>query len=100
MTRRKGELQRLRAQIAAAAKRRGVEHTAKARQAARVFRVVRAEVQAADLAPTVHELQAAGITSLRGIAAALNERGIPTASGRGTWQAVQVSRVLARLVAA
>jgi hypothetical protein len=25
------------------------------------------------------------------------ERGIPTASARGTWQAVQVSRVLARL---
>jgi hypothetical protein len=30
-------------------------------------------------------------------AAALTERGIPTASGRGTWQAVQVSRVLARI---
>jgi hypothetical protein len=39
----------------------------------------------------------AGVTSLAGIAAALNERGIPTASGQGTWQAVQVSRVLARL---
>jgi hypothetical protein len=33
------------------------------------------------------------------IAAALYDRGIPTASGRGTWQAVQVSRVLARLAA-
>jgi ABC-type hemin transport system ATPase subunit len=39
-------------------------------------------------------------TSLRAIAAALNERGIPTASGTGEWQAVQVSRVLARLPAA
>jgi hypothetical protein len=28
--------------------------------------------------------------SLAGTAAALNERGIPPASGRGTWQAVQV----------
>jgi hypothetical protein len=33
------------------------------------------------------------------IAAALYDRGIPTASGRGTWQAVQASRVLARLAA-
>jgi hypothetical protein len=40
-------------------------------------------------------LQAAGVTSLAGIAAALNERRIPTASGRGTWQSVQVSRALA-----
>jgi hypothetical protein len=29
-----------------------------------------------------------------GIAAQLNERGIPTSSGQETWQAVQVSRVL------
>jgi hypothetical protein len=27
----------------------------------------------------------------------LNKQGIPTASGRGAWQAVQVRRVLARL---
>jgi hypothetical protein len=33
----------------------------------------------------------AGVTSLAGIATVLNERGIPTASGRATWQAVQVS---------
>jgi hypothetical protein len=52
-----------------------------------------------DIAPTIAELQAAGVTSLRGIAAALNERGIPTASGTGEWQAVQVRRVLARLPA-
>lgn len=43
------------------------------------------------LAPVIAELQAAGITSLRGIwATALNARGIPTASGRGDWQAVEV----------
>jgi hypothetical protein len=42
-------------------------------------------------------LQAAGTSSLRGIAAELNNRGIPTATGTGTWQAAQVSRVLARL---
>jgi hypothetical protein len=49
------------------------------------------------IASTVKSLQAAGVTSLAGIATALNERGIPTARGQGTWQAVQVSRVLARL---
>jgi DNA invertase Pin-like site-specific DNA recombinase len=57
----------------------------------------RAAARAADYAPTIRELQAVGATSLRAIAAALNERGIPTPSGQGTWQAVQVQRVLARL---
>jgi hypothetical protein len=52
------------------------------------------------VAATVKSLQAAGTTSLAGIAAALNERGISTASGRGTWQAVQMSRVPARIGAA
>jgi hypothetical protein len=35
----------------------------------------------ADLAPIVAELRAAGITSLNGIAAAPDERGIPTPAG-------------------
>jgi Recombinase len=56
----------------------------------------RAKTRAADLAPTVAELRAAGATSLRAIAAGLNERGIPTARGTGTWSATQVMRVLAR----
>jgi len=50
-----------------------------------------------DLAAIVAELQAAGATSLRAIAAPLNERGTPTATGVGKWRAVQVWRVLARL---
>ena len=48
-------------------------------------------------APTIQKLQASGVTTLQAIAAELNKQGIPTASGRGEWQAVQVSRVLARL---
>jgi DNA invertase Pin-like site-specific DNA recombinase len=48
----------------------------------------------ADVAPVIRELKATG-TSLRGIAAALAERGIPTPQG-GRWSAVQISRVLAR----
>ena len=43
------------------------------------------------------ELQASGATSLRAIAAGLNERGIPTARGDGEWSATQVMRVLERL---
>jgi hypothetical protein len=46
--------------------------------------------------PVITELQTAGATSLRAIAAALNERGIPTARGAGTWSATQIMRVLAR----
>jgi hypothetical protein len=38
-----------------------------------------------------------GITSLKGIAKALSERGVPTPWGGHQWQAVQVSRVLVRL---
>jgi hypothetical protein len=49
-----------------------------------------------DLAPVIADLRAAGASSLRQIAAALNARKVPTARGH-TWQAVQVSRVLARL---
>jgi Recombinase len=62
---------------------------AKAREFARKASTAR------DLAPIVAELQAAGTTSLRGIATALNERGIPTARGRGEWEATKVRRVLA-----
>jgi Recombinase len=61
-------------------------------------RIAKANARAADIAPLMAELQVAGITSLRAIAAALNERGIPTARG-GEWQAAQVMRVLARLPA-
>ncbi len=53
--------------------------------------------KAADYAPVIRELQAAGPMSLRAIAAVLNERGIPTPRGQGIWQAVQVQRLLARL---
>jgi len=57
----------------------------------------RAEGRAADLAPTIKALQAAGATSLRAIAAGLNDQGIPTARGDGEWTATQVMRVLERL---
>ena len=43
------------------------------------------------------EQQAAGVTSLNGIAAALDERGVPTPAGSRHWHAAQVARVLKRL---
>jgi Recombinase len=70
--------------------RAGVKLTARARQAG-----VRA-VQARDSAPIVRELQAAGATSLRGIADELNSRGIWTPRG-GQWLAGSVSQLLARI---
>jgi DNA invertase Pin-like site-specific DNA recombinase len=89
----------------AAAKRRGVKLggrrrtrlTDDARAIGRAVIAGRARQQAADIAPTIEELQAAGVTSLRGIADELNRRGIPTARGVGEWKAGQVRRVLARM---
>jgi hypothetical protein len=66
-------------------------------RAARQARIARADESAAKLAPIVKALQATGVTSLNDIAAALNERGIPTPSGRGHWHAMQVARLLKRL---
>ncbi len=51
--------------------------------------------RAADLAPILTDIKAAGASSLREIAAGLNARKIRTARG-GEWSAVQVKRVLGR----
>jgi hypothetical protein len=71
-----------------------------ARRSVREIRRARADQSAADLAPVIAELRASGVTSLHGIAAALNERGIPTVAGPGRWYHTQVRRLLARLAAA
>jgi hypothetical protein len=55
--------------------------------------------RAMKLLPTLRELEAAGITSLADIAAALNDRGIPTPRG-GRWKSMQVWRVKVRLLKA
>jgi hypothetical protein len=73
------------AKLTRAARRRGSEAVAAI-----------AAARAADIAPIIAEVQAAGAPSLRAIAAGLNDRGIPTARGNGTWSAVQVARVMAR----
>jgi DNA invertase Pin-like site-specific DNA recombinase len=76
---------------------RGVLPTAKSSAAARKARQALADARAADIAPLVKQLQEAGKTSLRAIAAGLNEQRIPTARGSGEWSAVQVLRVMERL---
>lgn len=68
----------------------------KAGHAARKARTARANARAAELAPIVAVIQASGVTGLKSIARALNERGIPTPRGAGQWQPVQVWRLLAR----
>jgi DNA invertase Pin-like site-specific DNA recombinase len=50
-----------------------------------------------ELAGVIAEIRDAGAASLNAIAVALNERGVATARGEGTWNATMVRRVLARL---
>ncbi len=76
---------------------RGAIISDEAREMSRKARQARSEARATDLAPTIAELQAAGVTSLGGLARGLMERGIPTARGGSNWTPVQVSRVLAQL---
>jgi hypothetical protein len=57
-------------------------------------RMARANASAADLAPVIAELRAAGVTSLKAIAAALDARNVPTPAGSTHWQPAQVARLL------
>jgi DNA invertase Pin-like site-specific DNA recombinase len=76
---------------------RGVVLTEAVQKAGRAVRTASANTWAKEVVgPSITELQTQGVTSLGGIAKALNERGIPSARG-GQWSSVQVSRVLAKL---
>ncbi len=70
-----------------------------AQDAGRARVVANADRFAENVAPVISQIRASGVDSLRGIASALNDRGVPTARG-GRWQAVQVGAVLARVAAA
>jgi hypothetical protein len=50
---------------------------------------------AADMLPIIEGIRAAGITTLGGIADALNKRGVPTARG-GIWHAMTIRSLLRR----
>lgn len=73
---------------------RGTEATA---AAARAERTRRAKRRSADLAPLVARLDPDSAMSLRELARALNEEGVPTATGRGEWTAAGVARLQAHL---
>jgi DNA invertase Pin-like site-specific DNA recombinase len=83
----------------AAAKARGVKlgnpRWAETLEATNTARTEAADRFAANILPIIREIQASGISSLRGIAKALTARGIKTARG-GQWSAVQVTDVLGR----
>jgi DNA invertase Pin-like site-specific DNA recombinase len=69
------------------------------RKASIAVRTGRANSKAQDLAPIIDQLKAEGITTLGAIAKALTAQGIPTTTGKlSAWSAVQVSRVISRLI--
>ena len=78
-----------------AAKRRGVKLGRTGRQRAKENKAA-ADAQARTLAPTIRALRAAGITSIRAIAAELNKRTVPTARG-AKWHGTSVVRLLNRI---
>ena len=82
-----------------AAKRRGVKlggtRLAAARRASIKARSEIADAFAANVRPIIKEIQASGVSSMRGIARALTARGVKTARG-GDWSDVQVAAILRR----
>jgi DNA invertase Pin-like site-specific DNA recombinase len=92
-------------QALAAAKKRGVKlggyrgfkPNAKMHKASAAALEKRTAERVALLKPIIQDIQATGVTKLSHIAAALNERGIPTSRGEGEWTATQVDRVLDRM---
>lgn len=83
----------------AAAKRRGVKlgnpKLKQARRAAIAEIKERADQRAANVLPIIRQVRKAGVRTLRGIAEALNTRGIPTPRG-GRWHATSVKNILDR----
>jgi DNA invertase Pin-like site-specific DNA recombinase len=74
---------------------RGAKLSDASREAGRASQVARCAARASDLGPTIAEIRQGGVTSLRGIARALTERGIPTPRGHAGWTPVQVKRLAA-----
>jgi DNA invertase Pin-like site-specific DNA recombinase len=79
----------------AAGARLGNPRAAEAAIKAHAANRVAADQFASNVLPVVREIQAAGITSLAAIAAALNARGVRTARG-GTWHSSTVRNLLLR----
>lgn len=56
---------------------------------------VNAERFAAKMIPIIREIQASGVTTLRGVARALNARGVQSRTG-GSWSHVAVGSIIKR----
>jgi DNA invertase Pin-like site-specific DNA recombinase len=90
--------ERTKAALAAAkarGKKLGGPRLAQARKKSLAARRAAADAFAANTRPIIEQIQASGVSSLRGVAKALNARGVRTARG-SEWTAVQVSNVLER----
>jgi DNA invertase Pin-like site-specific DNA recombinase len=72
-------------------------NTAEAAARGREVSIRESERFAATVLPVIESIRRSGITSLRGIAVALNNRGVRTARG-GTWQVSNVRNLLARAI--
>lgn len=83
----------------AAAKARGVKLgspvAAKTVTVARAARTAKARAKAANLIAIVRDIERSGVTTLTGVAKALEARGIQTPNGNTNWQPGQVSRIKA-----
>ena len=73
----------------------GNQRFAEIARAGREVQAARADQFATDVVPIIEQIRAAGVTTLKGIADALNSRGVRTARG-GRWDATTVKRLLAR----
>lgn len=89
-------LQAKKAQGAVLGGYRGGEGYKAAAKAASAARTVSADLRATDICPMIKELQEQGIVSLRGLARALTERGVPKARGGLSWSPTDVGNVMAR----
>jgi hypothetical protein len=70
-------------------------NAAEAAAAGRCVSIKGAEAFAETVLPTIEVIRRSGVTSLRGTAMALNNRGVRTARG-GQWQVSNVRNVMAR----
>jgi len=60
-------------------------------------RTEKARAKAGDIMEIIDDIKQSGITSLRGMARELTNRGVPTSWGKGTWSPTQVKRLYERL---
>ena len=68
-----------------------------ARAAAAAAQNAQARAGAADVVPYIEAARRAGARTLRELAEALTNRGVPTPAGKGPWRPEQVRRVLATM---